>query len=76
MKVAGRDLNEVGVTAITGHRGPVKKCTTMEFQVAWDDGETTWEPWKVVKKLEALDQYIKDHPQLKALAGRKTLGGV
>ena len=76
MKVAGRDLNEVGVTAITGHRGPVKKYTTMEFQVAWDDGETTWEPWKVVKKLEALDQYIKDHPQLKALAGRKTLGGV
>ena len=48
----------------------------MEFQVAWDDGETTWEPWKVVRKLEALDQYIKDHPQLKALAGRKTLGGV
>jgi hypothetical protein len=76
VKVAARDLNEVGVTAISNHRGSVKKRAAMEFQVQWDDGEVSWEPWSVVKKLEALDQYIKDHPQLKALAGRKTVGGV
>ena len=75
-KVAARDLNEVGVTAITDHRGTVKKRKTMEFRVQWDDGEVTWESWDVVKKLEALDKYIQDHQQLKALAGRKTLGGV
>ena len=75
-KVAARDMNEVGVTALINHRGTVKKRAAMEFQVQWDDGEITWEPWDVVKKLEALDKYIKDHPQLKALAGRKTLGGV
>ena len=75
-KVAARDMNEVGVTAIIGHRGPVKKRAAMEFQVQWDDGEVTWELWSVVKKLEALDHYIRDHPALKALAGRKTLGGV
>jgi len=75
-KVAARDLNEVGVTAIIDHRGTVKKRKTMEFRVQWDDGEVTWESWDVVKKLEALDKYIQDHQQLKALAGRKTLGGV
>jgi hypothetical protein len=75
-KVAARDMNEVGVTALINHRGTAKKRATMEFQVQWDDGEITWESWDVVKKLEALDKYIKDHPQLKALAGRKTLGGV
>ena len=69
-------MNEVGVTAIIDHRGAAKKRKTMEFRVQWDDGEVAWESWDIVKKLEALDKYIKDHPELKALAGRKTLGGV
>jgi hypothetical protein len=62
VKVAARDLNEVGLTAISNHRGSVKKRAAMEIQVQWDDGEVSWEPWSVAKKLEALDQYIKDHP--------------
>ena len=31
VKVAARDVNEVGVTAIIDHRGAVKKYTAMEF---------------------------------------------
>ena len=52
------------VEKILDHRGPVKKKTAMEFLVRWKDyGEEydTWEPYKNVKSVEALDAYKKDH---------------
>jgi hypothetical protein len=27
--------------------------------VQWSDGDTTWEPWERVKKLNAVDDYIR-----------------
>lgn len=32
---------------------------SVRFFVQWDDGDTTWEPWNVVKDLEAIDRYFE-----------------
>ena len=37
----------------------------MEFEVLWSDGDTSWESWDSVKKLEPLDAYIRAHPEAK-----------
>ena len=40
-----------------------RKRTNMEFQVRWEDGDITWEPWDNVRKLRLLDDYIVNHPE-------------
>ena len=60
--VAAADLGEASVDAILAHRGNVRKRSSLEFQVQWSDGDVTWEPWEKVKKLSAVDDYIKTHP--------------
>ena len=60
--IAAADLGEASVDAILAHRGNVRKRASLEFQVQWSDGDVTWEPWEKVKKLSAVDDYIKTHP--------------
>ncbi|GJE91950.1 chromo domain-containing protein [Phanerochaete sordida] len=43
------------VEEINGHRWIGKK---IEFQVKWNYGDTTWEPYDSCKDLEALDNYL------------------
>jgi hypothetical protein len=43
------------VDAIIGHKWSNK---IIEFQVRWNLGDTTWEPYAHVKELEALDAYL------------------
>ena len=74
-KIAAADLGETNVEAIVNHRGPTTKAK-IEFEVLWSDGERTWEPWKTVRQLTALDAYLAAHPKLGSLAGRKRSGEV
>jgi hypothetical protein len=62
-------MGEAQVDAVVAHRGTVRNRASLEFQVQWSDGDTTWEPWEQVRKLQAVDDYIKSHPRagLKAL---------
>ena len=60
--LAGADLGEVRVEAVLAHRGDARKRGTMEFQVQWTDGDVTWEPWESVRKLAAVDEYIRAFP--------------
>jgi hypothetical protein len=70
--VAAADLGEALVDSILAHRGNGRKRESLEFQVQWSDGDVTWEPWERVKKLSAVDDYIKSQPGsgLKALMGK------
>jgi hypothetical protein len=65
--VAARDLGELTVVEIFGHRGRPSQRTFMTFQVKWSDGDVTWEPWQVVKKLAALEAYLATQPTLRRL---------
>ena len=62
---AAADLGESEVKEILQHRGTAKKRVEMEFEVLWSDGDTSWESWDSVKKLEPLDAYIRAHPEAK-----------
>jgi hypothetical protein len=74
-RIAAADLGETNVEAIVNHRGELTK-SKIEFEVVWSDGEHTWEPWKTVRQLTALDAYLEANPKLGSLAGRKRSGGV
>jgi hypothetical protein len=74
-QVAAQDMLEHEVDRIVGHRGAVTKAK-IEFLVQWKDGESSWETWKTVQKLAALDEYLAKTKVLKVLTGRKTLGAV
>jgi hypothetical protein len=61
--VAAADLGEASVQAVLAHRGSPRKRAEMEFQVQWTDGDITWEPWERVRRLEAVNEYIRAHPR-------------
>jgi hypothetical protein len=67
--VTTANLGEAQVEAVIAHQGSVRNRATLEFQVQWSDGDTTWKPWERVRKLEAVDAYIKAYPR----AGLKSL---
>ncbi|KZV59627.1 hypothetical protein PENSPDRAFT_546526, partial [Peniophora sp. CONT] len=46
--------DETGVLSISSHRW---KGRSVEFEVNWADGDTTWEPYSTCKNLKALDEY-------------------
>lgn len=59
--VAAADMGEVQVTRVIAHKGSARNRSTLEFEVEWSDGDITWEPWEHVKKLEAVDVYIREY---------------
>jgi hypothetical protein len=71
--VATADLGEASVEIVLEHRGSPTNRASMEFLVRWTDSDETWEPWEQVKKLAAIDQYIRAHPEarLKSLLPKK-----
>ena len=57
--VAAADLGEAQVQAVLGHRGNARNRKDLQFHIQWTDGDETWEPWERVRKLEAVDVYIR-----------------
>jgi hypothetical protein len=69
VEIAAANLfGEVEVDCILSHCGSPSRRKEMTFLVRWMDGSESEEPWETVKKLAALDAYIKQHPALKRLA--------
>ena len=64
---AAADKDEFVVEQIVDHQGSIKKRNAMKFRIRWqgyDESEDTWLPWKEVKDLIALDNYILLTPDL------------
>jgi hypothetical protein len=57
--VAAADLGEAQVQAVLGHRGTARNRKDLQFHIQWTDGDETWEPWERVRRLEAVDVYIR-----------------
>jgi len=58
------DDDEDRITHIKAYRGEVKTRTTLEFLVAYQDGDHKWLPLSLVVDTEALDKFIDVHPRL------------
>ena len=67
--VAAADMGEAQVESVVDHRGSARKRATLEFKVNWTDGDVTWEPWEAVRKLAAVDDYVRasSSPSLRGL---------
>jgi hypothetical protein len=57
--VAAADLGEAQVQAVLGHRGTARNRKDLQFHIQWTDGDDTWEQWERVRRLEAVDVYIR-----------------
>ena len=55
--------------SVVDHHGSARKRDTLEFKVNWTDGDVTWEPWEAVRKLAAVDDYVRvsSSPSLRGL---------
>jgi hypothetical protein len=53
------DATEQVVDEIVGHIKTSSKVKDLEFIVRWADGDTTFENYNTVKRLQALDQYFE-----------------
>jgi hypothetical protein len=60
--VAAADMGEAQVESVLAHKGSARQRATLEFQIQWSDGDVTWEPWASVRKLAAVDDYIRAFP--------------
>ena len=71
--VAAADMGEAQVQAVRAHRGTARHRKGLEFEIQWTDGDVTWESWERVKRLAAVDDYIREDPRkgLKALLAGK-----
>jgi hypothetical protein len=69
-KIAAADLDEYVVEKILDHRPPgadrTQPLSKYFFLVKWEGfEEPTWEPYSGINKLEPLDLYSEEHPELK-----------
>jgi hypothetical protein len=65
--LAAADRDEFVVEFIVDHRGSMKKSSKLDFRIRWqgyDESEDTWIPWREAKQLEAMDLYLRDHPEI------------
>lgn len=64
LDIARRDYLEFFVEKILGMTGDIKKVNTLEFHIKWlgyDDTFNTYEPWKNLRDLAVLHEYLKDN---------------
>ena len=62
------DQHEFVVESILDHRGDPRRKSSLEFLVHWagySSEEDTWEPWKNVRDVAAMDVYSEKHPELR-----------
>jgi len=67
---AAKDHEEYEVQEILEHRknGNANKLNNFEFKIRWknyQESDDSWLPYKEVRQLEALDNYLKHHPSVK-----------
>jgi hypothetical protein len=65
--LAAADRDEFVVEFIVDHRGSMKKPSKLDFRIRWqgyDESEDSWIPWREAKQLEAMDLYLRDHPEI------------
>jgi hypothetical protein len=72
VEVAASDLDESVVISISAVRGNPSRKQSLEFEVHWEDGEVSWEPYSAVSKLELLDEFLtrSSDPKLRRLVSR------
>jgi hypothetical protein len=63
--IAASDNFEQIVRQILRWKGNPKRKRDLFFEILWDDGDITWEPWSNVRDLALMDQFLLDHPDLK-----------
>jgi hypothetical protein len=71
LEVTATDRDEYVVEKILAHTGSPKTRKEMKFLIRWlgfSADDDSWLSWNDVRLLERLDDYIKDHPELKSLA--------
>ena len=56
--IAAADLGETAVERILEYTRNRRDRKSLSFRVLWSDGEETWEPWKTVRRLAALDDFL------------------
>jgi hypothetical protein len=70
-----KDRREQKIEQILSHRGRIaikgNNNNSVEFQVLWGDGLTTWTPYGKLKKLKILKDYLVDQKDLRGLTKRK-----
>lgn len=62
LDVARRDYSEFFVEKIIEHKGDFRKVSTLTFKVRWlryTDEYDTWEPWKNLRNLAPLHEYLR-----------------
>jgi len=62
--IARRDYLEFFVQDVLEMKGDPSRVTTLHFLIKWlgyDDTYNTWEPWKNVRDVERLHQYLREH---------------
>ncbi len=65
--LAAADHEEFVVEEVLDYKGNIKNKKSLKFLIKWlgyDLTESTWEPWASVKKLSALDDFLRKHPEL------------
>ena len=60
--LAAADLGENAVDSILGFSGVPRQRKSLVFTVLWSDGDITEEPWENVRRLEALELFIRANP--------------
>jgi hypothetical protein len=60
--LAAADLGENAVDSILGFSGVPRQRKSLIFTVLWSDGDITEEPWENVRRLEALELFIRANP--------------
>jgi hypothetical protein len=68
--IARKDAEEAVIDHIVSYTGTPSKRNTLEFRVRWKDSDPdddTYHWHRQIKDTEALDEFIKLHPELKVL---------
>ena len=71
LESAAKDRREQLVEKILSHTGKPAHRMEMRFVVQWVSGNQSEEEWDRVKHLEAMDEYIKAHSELRTLKTQK-----
>ena len=65
------DTEEHVVEKFVDHNCPGRKKSDWDFKVRWaheSEDEDSWIPWREAKKLKAMDDYARLHPELSLLS--------
>ena len=68
--IARRDYLEFFVEKVLEMKGDPKRLTTLTFLIQWlgfDESFNSWEPWKNVRDVDKLHQYLRENDLAKII---------